>query len=618
VKRRTLLSVWSTTLASLAFALTATAGIAPRPAAPTANRLFGSSSDLSTEGSLNVINQVEPTTVRPECRKETSHVLRRLIQNYYDPLSRQQAIERESARIPDPGIALDGAANRLAASEPAALPLGRLPNDHLVRVDQRTLFQSGLLQGASGSGKTRLILQWFMTLLRWSLGLPAEGLAAPPDFRIEAELADAKFETFSELQARVALLWQSLTDELRERLARMIRVIDFSPTHVAAFAPYDNRAGLVSGAFLSRLRADVLAQVGPYTVTAQMHQLLYMYGWLLTDLAFPPNDRLADRVFRDIPFRRRLLERVPDPDLRLYFWDLEHRIARQTVDALLRRIQFSFPEVKRAIGIPPRDLDRFNPGPDVRFVFGNYGQSRRMTLPPSIGFERLKHRVVDVQLGVPRRDRSIPGVCVLEEVGLYLPGDTSLIETLMTSTRAHRAFGFGLIYCTQDPEGIDKSLWRTLGVNSRWAASFRSPLADEFFQHLTPSSGLNGVRSDAERRRTFAREMANLPRQHFIFHAKGEPALPLRTLDVPDLDRLLGDQSEDELVDLFNREIAARTMIPNAVADDLIARFEAEVVDRLEVPPPPVPAKREPARTFRELLSQLDALPEPLEDAIDE
>src|ERR1700674_743415 len=94
---------------------------------------------------------------------------------------------------------------------------------------------------------------------------------------------------------------------------------------------------------------------------------------------------------------------------------------------------------------------------------------------------------------------------------------------------------------------------------------------------------------EAARRRGFAKTMESLPRRRFYFHAKTYPALPATSLAVPDFARAAGVGSEDELREIFNREIASRWVIPTTLAARLIAEWEAEVIDRAEVPPSPPP-----------------------------
>ena len=55
--------------------------------------------------------------------------------------------------------------------------------------------------------------------------------------------------------------------------------------------------------------------------------------------------------------------------------------------------------------------------------------------------------------------------------------------------------------------------------------------------------------------------------------------------------------SEEELTDIFNREIASKSMIGTTVALDLIAKWEAEVVDRAEAPAMRETAPKQPRIT---------------------
>jgi hypothetical protein len=60
--------------------------------------------------------------------------------------------------------------------------------------------------------------------------------------------------------------------------------------------------------------------------------------------------------------------------------------------------------------------------------------------------------------------------------------------------------------------------------------------------------------------------------------------LPLRAPDVPKPGDALG-VSENQLLDVFNREIAAKSMLPTATAMKLIAEWEARVVEQGEARP---------------------------------
>jgi hypothetical protein len=124
---------------------------------------------------------------------------------------------------------------------------------------------------------------------------------------------------------------------------------------------------------------------------------------------------------------------------------------------------------------------------------------------------------------------------------------------------------------------------RAVLLNTTWIAGFRTREDAEIFWPHVVFDG-TAPRSVGERRDAFMREMAGLARQRYLLLVKGEPALPLKAPDMPSPATSAGT-SEEELTEIFNREIAAKSMIRTAVALDLIAKWESKVVDRAEAPP---------------------------------
>jgi hypothetical protein len=116
--------------------------------------------------------------------------------------------------------------------------------------------------------------------------------------------------------------------------------------------------------------------------------------------------------------------------------------------------------------------------------------------------------------------------------------------------------------------------------------------ADLLYPHILHASA--DRRSDADRRREFQREMQSLPRQHCYYLAKGHPALPCRTPDVPAPSEAAGKRDE-ELLDIFDREIAPSSMIGIDVAARLIAEWENDVVTQRHVATNPAPAHAAPS-----------------------
>ncbi|MGH9421412.1 MAG: hypothetical protein ACRD3J_15645, partial [Thermoanaerobaculia bacterium] len=257
-----------------------------------------------------------------------------------------------------------------------------------VRLPDETALASALVIGASGSGKTRFILNVMRSAIERSL------LPSPDPLPVQLELVDPKQETFDLLSQYLAALWLATDAETRERIAAAVRVINWSRDAATPFAPFDNSAGEVSNTYLAYLRTDVAIQAGEHSYSGALRQAFFMFACVLVERRFPPNYRFAMRFLDDETYRRRILEGVADSDVRAFFEEAKHSLPKQTRDALLRRIQsdMSFPEVRLSVGIPPTDLDRLLPRRSTPIVLGNYGSS--MTLPLAKGKERASYRLI--------------------------------------------------------------------------------------------------------------------------------------------------------------------------------------------------------------------------------
>jgi hypothetical protein len=517
--------------------------------------------------------------------------------------ARAHAYER-TRRIPDRPSSLDtyrAVARRLA--QPPAVLFGALPDGLTVEIPYQIALRSALVLGATGSGKSRLLIHLLLALLSETWRASEPSLSPAP----EIELCDPKRETFDLLSRYVAALWLRADDEARERLACAIRVIDWSKDAVAPFAPFDN-PGDVSDSFLAYLRADVAVQASAQSYSESLKTILFMFNRVLVDRRFPPNFRFASRFFNDSVYRLRILESVTDPDVRAYYSDLEH-IPRQTREALLRRIQsdLAFPEIKLSMGIPPDDLRKILPKSDPTIVLGNYGAT--MSLPLSKAKERASYRLIDVLLAAPRRNSRRPSVLLIEESPMLLSGSTELAQPLCEAARTLRAVGVGLWFSGQDvANALPLTLVRTLQLNTVWNAYFQTrEEADWLYPHILPNAAdTNGER---DRHRSFLRHMHGLPRRHFYLLAKGEPALPLRAPEIEDPERQ-AQVPADELRDVFRREIASRSLVPAGTACELIAKWEASVVDQAVLPAPPPPRNRKSAGSLAELVRQLEYRPD--------
>lgn len=491
------------------------------------------------------------------------------------------------------------ARDELAAGD--AITFGHLARDELIRVSLQIALMSALIIGATGSGKTRLLLHLLSTLLRRHFRI--SGDEEPFDF--DLELVDPKLETFDLLGQYLAAMWLSAGDEARERIAGSVRVIDWSPDAVTPFAPFDNAGGDVSNAYLAFLRTDVAIQSSPQAYTESLRQARFMFNRLLVERRFPPNYRFAVRLFTDERYRRTILEGVPDADVRSYFEAVERTLPRQTRDALLRRIQsdMSFPEVRLSMGIPPAEIDKLVRVSGRSIVIGNYGCT--MSLPLSMGKERASYRIIDILLAAPRRDPRRRGLLVLEESPVLLSGSSELGEPLMAAARTLRSAGMGIWFCAQDlANALPSQVVRTLLLNTRWWSVFQSrEEAEWIYPHVVPADD-DVEESEAERHRDFLRAVHGLRRQHFYLLVKGQPALPLRAPDLPDPEASAGETAS-KLREVFRREIASQSMVSANVASRLIEEWESRVVDQSEVPPPTASKTKPTVSNVDDLLRQL-------------
>ena len=513
-------------------------------------------------------------------------------------------MDEEAKRAANPGAAaqaeIDAALQGL--SGPTSIPIGTMDSGKPLSVDHSTVVASGLVVGATGAGKSRFLIGLILQLLKrlWDLSRPSGS-------GVEIELVDPKYETYDLLRLALAALWLRTPAWKRDELASRIRVIDWAREWITPSAPFERTGTDISDAYLARLRADVVVQASPQQYTDAMRHGYFMLGRLLIEKEFPMNLRFATRLIRDDKFRKRIASGLADPDVREYFLDLDRNLPKQTSEGLLRRIQedFSFPEIKYSEGIPPAALRKLLPKEEPAIVIGNY--SSRMSLPQSKAIERANHRIVDVLLKAPRRNQRRPGLLLLEESPVLLSRSSELIEPLTTATRTLRSVGMGIVHLAQDfSNALPADLVRALVLNARWTAMFRvREDAELIYPHvLLPDE--NGMPEGA-RRRAFAKTMEGLPQRRFYFHAKGFPALPATSLTVDDFAHTSGVSSDDELRDIFNREIASRWVIPSTLAARLIAEWEAEVIDKVQVSSsaPPGGARKNPHTTLAELLRDL-------------
>ncbi len=497
-----------------------------------------------------------------------------------------RALRNERAGMGDepatPAAIYAAAAQRMDGPQP--MTFGTLPSGDKVGVRRELGLMSALILGATGMGKSRLLIALLLEPLRKVIDDLRRDAHRHADVGVELELIDPKFETFDLFRKSVAAMWLGANDAGRELLEHSVRVIDWSHERVTPLTPFDNHFTEISNAYLAHVRADVTTRTSPQTYTDAMRQLLYMFDWLLIELRYPLSYRFAVRFMHDAGFRNGVLTRVPEPEVRYYFENFDLTVPRQTRDGFLRRVQYgtSFPEL-RASYIPPEAMDKLGLTKEAPITLVNTACTT--TLPQALGYERAAWRATDVLCAAPRRDPRRPKSFVLEEAVRFLEdANADHVETLLTGMRTLRSVNMGIVLTAQDfSNAVPANVARTVLLNTTWIAGFRAREdAQIFWPHVVGTPDVR--RTESAKRDAYLREMAGLARQRYLLLVKGNPALPLRAPDVPKPGNALG-VSEAQLLEVFNREIAAKSMLPTATAMNLIAEWEARVVEQGEARP---------------------------------
>jgi len=443
----------------------------------------------------------------------------------------------------------------------------------------------GLISGSTGSGKSRFLASVIMALL----------LDMRHDISIEA--LDPKSETAILIRRSIAAAYKTGSDGLRSWLASHTYFIGLSPDRVTLTPLFRPQAG-ISSALAAHMIADAIVSASPEPFTRPMEECLRQLCRVIIELGGGAglNARFVTRLLNDPKYSRRISDRIADPDVREYLRNIGN-IPKNTRAAVIRRIRHrvSFPEVRAAEGVPVADVPVTIPYLDKPgIVLGDFGP--HLSIPASLAGERATLRLVDLLLRAAKRDRKLPAFLILEEVPNLLGQGSLLLEPLSIAVRCLRSSGVSLNFITQALGNLPREFADLLLLNASWLAAFRGDRDSSVVYSMAPTNSAVRRFSEADRRRAFERHMKNLERRHYYFWFKGtRVALPLRTPEFPDPWQAAG-VSAQELDDLFDREIASRSMVSLRHANELIERWEAEFVDNeSNLPPPQDPIKpREP------------------------
>jgi len=427
--------------------------------------------------------------------------------------------------------------------------------------------------GITGGGKTRSLLNTLQR--RFRTAITGAG--------IDAEILDPKGETYIEMKLCIAAEWLAADEETRPSIPALVYVIDWTDRKITPVDPLDTSDDAISPAYAAELHTRITIQTSDQTYTESLRQLLFMWDLLLIDLGYPDLYPFTQKLFKNATYRSSVLQRVKNADVRLYFSSMEHTVARSTVDAFLRRKWglYLFPEYRYATCVPPRDLVRLGLPKNPRWTLANFGTTNAQ--PASLGHARFRWHAVRRLLSVMRRDPRRPLWFVLEELLLLLEGSPEIEEILGTSLRVTRSAGVSLKLISQKliPD-LPRRVVENILLNTHIWSIFgtRPDEAELLYPNVLRDPADH--RSEGERKRAFLAEMQSLPRQHFYLFAKGHPAMRCRTPNIVHPTVTTG-RSQEELLEIFDREIASSSMITFDHAARLIGEWEREVVGQDQI-----------------------------------
>ena len=475
------------------------------------------------------------------------------------------------ARVNEARASVEASAKRAATVAEAvaslgaddAFLLGALPDGTPVRVAPREIGRHAMVWGASGAGKS------------YGLHVVSEGWTKGGR---RLELIDPKGETFLLKAMHIAARYLALPDEEREGFAARFRVLDVNTDRMTPANLFHLPAGM-SPALLASLRTAAVADLSSHAYSDLMAYGMFLLFSVAINLAWGVTVRIVRGFFLDASFRERVVSRITDDRLKDSVAHLETTLPEQTRKAIVRQfdILLASAPARVSFGLSPSMVAELCPHRDASSItLGNFGPTPQR--PPALAKAMATNRLIDVLNEVSIREKRVPEMLLLEEVGVLVK-QSAVADYLLEASRTLRWKGLSIVCVAQDPSNaIPKETCTALVLNSKWLLAFECGREDALC--LAPHMAARG-KDDAAERRAFIAEMAKLPTQEAVFVRKGLPGFRLRLCSVEDPTRR---HSREKLMDVFNTKIASRSTVPTADAEKRIAAFEAILFDKCETP----------------------------------
>ena len=471
--------------------------------------------------------------------------------------SYQRAVINE-ARAATAAMASDPSAVRALDGDESFL-LGTLSGGEDLRIAPREVGRHGMVWGSSGAGKS------------YSLAILTDGWSQGGTRRLQ--LIDPKGETFLLKALQIAARYLDLPVDARDAFAARFRVFDvtekaLTPSNLFAVPPG------MAPSLLADLRAAATRHMSGHEYSDLMQYGVFLLYSAAINLQCGITTKFVRAFFLDAAFRARvILPRLTDPRLRDSIEHIETTLPMQTRTAIVRQfdILLSSAPARISFGLSPSMVQSLAPADRRATDFlGNFGPTPQRA--PALGKAMAINRTIDVLNDATVRTEVVPELALVEEVGL-IAKEPAVAGALLEASRALRWKGLSIVCVAQDPaNAIPRETCTALVLNSKWLLSFECGKEESLwlFPHVPRVAG----KSESDQRQAFIAEMARLPTQHAVLVKKGLPALRFRTRDMDDPTKRY---SRGLLLDTFDREIAARSMVRVKDAEALIATWEADL-----------------------------------------
>ncbi len=471
----------------------------------------------------------------------------------------------------------------------SGIPVGLAADGAVIRLPSAVVTRHGIIAGSSGSGKSSFALGVVLQLIDAACGWRRDAFPVFPDPGITVELIDPKGELVTLVMALTAEVFDAAPDAVQERLVELFRLFDLTVDGVTPMPLFGAATDGLPPAYRADLRVQVEDEGADHRATELSRYVRAQHYKVLAHLDFPLNYAFSLRFFADPLFRARVLERVPNRDLRLYWGSFDQLVPRATAAAVLRFIHRRIGDeaIRLALGLPKEDEARLlGTRPPARITLGNFAAR---TVPAARAMEQARLRTTDACAEAVLRDAATPGQLVVDEVGMLFHKSSALEAVFALASRTLRSAGLGLTLIGQDFEtAVPGDLVTTLKLNAVWTALFRSDATEGgwVYPFAEPDDPALAGTTEAERRRTFLRHVQVLPTRQFYLHVKGLPAVPLTALPVPYPTPATRERLA-ELRERFLATIGKRSIVSIPDAEAAIEAWEARFVTGDAIAPTP-------------------------------